>query len=72
MNPVRWFTMKISRQIEDWTGRGNDMYQTLRYESTRAMIAAGHSCTLEGIDVAIRTLAPDGGLPGDSPEVSIS
>ena len=32
MNPVRWFIMKISRQIEDWTGRGNDMYQTLRYE----------------------------------------
>ena len=72
MSPVRWFIMKISRQIEDWTGRGNDMYQTLRYESTRAMIAAAHSCTLEGIDVAIRTLDPGGELPKDSPEVSIS
>ena len=72
MSPVRWFIMKISRQIEDWTGRGNDMYQTLRYELTRAMIAAAHSCTLEGIDVAIRTLDPGGELPKDSPEVSIS
>ena len=34
MSPLRWFTLKISRQIEDWTGRGNDMYQTLRYELT--------------------------------------
>jgi hypothetical protein len=72
MSPLRWFMLKISRQIEDWTGRGNDMYQTLRYESTRAMIAAAHSSTQEGIEAAIRTLDPGGELPGDSAEVSIS
>ena len=72
MSPLRWFTLKISRQIEDWTGRGNDMYQTLRYESTRAMIAAAHSSTQEGIDAAIHALDPGGELPGDSAEVSIS
>ena len=72
MSPLRWFMLKISRQIEDWTGRGNDMYQTLRYELTRAMIAAAHSSTQEGIEFAIRALDPGGELPGESAEVSIS
>ena len=72
MSPLRWFRLKISRQIEDWTGRGDDMYQTLRYESTRAMIAAAHSSTQEGIEFAIRALDPGGELPGESAEVSIS
>jgi hypothetical protein len=28
------------------------MYQTLRFESARATVAAIHTCTLEGVDVA--------------------
>ncbi|HEY3951975.1 MAG TPA: hypothetical protein VGM53_01250 [Streptosporangiaceae bacterium] len=34
------------------------MYQTLRYDPTRATIAALHACTLEGIDSAIRAAGP--------------
>jgi hypothetical protein len=61
MSPLRWVQMRIGRYIQDRTGRGNDMHQTLRYESTRATIAAMHACTLEGIDAAIRRLNPEGG-----------
>ncbi|MGH6877672.1 MAG: hypothetical protein ACREHV_09895 [Rhizomicrobium sp.] len=43
--------MRIGRRFQDYTGRGNDMYQTLRYEPARASIAALHTCTLEGVDV---------------------
>ena len=60
MSPLRWVQMRIGRYIQDRTGRGNDMHQTLRYESTRATIAAMHACTLEGIDAAIRRLNPEG------------
>ncbi len=36
-------------------GQGNDIYQTLRYDSIRATIAAMYDCTLEGVDAALRT-----------------
>jgi len=61
MSPLRWVQMRIGRYIQDRTGRGNDMHQTLRYESTRATVAAIHACTLEGIDAAIRRQDPEGG-----------
>ena len=61
MSPLRWVMMRIGRYVQDRTGRGNDMHQTLRYESTRATVAAMHACTLEGIDAAIRSLDPEGG-----------
>ena len=53
ISPVRLFLVRVGRRFQDYTGRGNDMYQTLRYEPARATIAALHSCTLEGVDVAI-------------------
>ncbi|HEV8219909.1 MAG TPA: hypothetical protein VGQ05_06570 [Streptosporangiaceae bacterium] len=31
------------------------IYQTLRYDSIRATIAAMYDCTLEGADAALRT-----------------
>lgn len=49
--------MWLGRKFQDRTGRGNEMYQTLRYDSTRATIAALHACTLEGIDSAIRAVS---------------
>ncbi len=72
MSPFRLLRMKIGRQIQDWSGRGNDMYQTLRYESTRATVAAVHACMLEGIDVAIRMLDPEAELLGGETSISIS
>lgn len=52
ISPVRLFLMRIGRRFQDYTGRGNDMHQTLRYEPVRATIAALHTCTLEGVDNA--------------------
>ena len=72
MSPLRWVLMRIGRYIQDRSGRGNDMYQTLRYESTRATVAAMHACTLEGLDAAIRTIDPEGGLLGSEAPVPAS
>jgi len=52
ISPARLFLARIGRRIQDYTGRGNEMYQTLRYESARATIASLHTCTLEGVDAA--------------------
>jgi hypothetical protein len=52
VSPLRVLLIWIGRRIQDHTGRGNDMYQTLRYESAKATIAAIHACTLDGVDVA--------------------
>jgi hypothetical protein len=61
ISPARLFLARIGRRFQDYTGRGNDMYQTLRYEPDRATIAALHTCTLEGVDIATGgTRPPDG------------
>lgn len=52
ISPVRLFMVRMGRRFQDYTGRGNDMFQTLRYEPARATIAALHTCTLEGVDDA--------------------
>gem|GEM_PF-2173242 len=52
ISPLRVLLMRIGRKVQDYSGRGNDMYQTLRFESARATVAAVHTCTLEGVDVA--------------------
>jgi len=53
MSPFRMLLMQIGRAIQNYTGRGNDMYQTLRYESTRATLSALRVCTSEGIREAV-------------------
>jgi hypothetical protein len=55
LSPARLALMKIGRQFQDLGGQGNDIYQTLRYDSIRATIAAMYDCTLEGVDAALRT-----------------
>jgi hypothetical protein len=44
--------VRMGRRFQDYTGRGNDMFQTLRSEPARPTIAATHTCTLEGVDDA--------------------
>jgi hypothetical protein len=61
--------MKIGRQFQDLSARGNDIYQTLRYDSTRATIAALYACTLEGVDAALRTA---GAEPGPAPVAAMT
>lgn len=57
-SPFQVGLMWLGRKFQDRTGRGNEMYQTLRYDSTRATIAALHACTLEGVRSAVRAVSP--------------
>lgn len=69
LSPARLALMKIGRQFQDLSARGNDIYQTLRYDSTRATIAALYACTLEGVDAALRTA---GAEPGPAPVAAMT
>jgi uncharacterized membrane protein (Fun14 family) len=68
ISPFRLLIMRIGRIIQNFTGRGNDVYQTLRYESTRATVGAIHTCTLAG---TARATGDDGPLRKDSLSVPI-
>jgi hypothetical protein len=61
ISPLRVLLMRFGRKVQDYTGRGNDMYQTLRFEPARATIAAIHTCTLEGVEIAIGESNPADG-----------
>jgi TM2 domain-containing membrane protein YozV len=66
LSPLRLMFMFIGRKIQNRTGRGNDMYQTLRYDSTRATIAAIHSSVVEVAEKAASGTGP----PPEAREVS--
>jgi hypothetical protein len=63
LSPFRWVMMFIGRKIQNYTGRGSDFYQTLRFESARAMIGAIHS----SLEEVTGELVPDGGTDGGWP-----
>jgi hypothetical protein len=64
LSPLRAIIMKLGRKVQDYTGRGGDIYQTFRFESTRATINALHACTMEGINRAMaRASSPPDGSP---------
>ena len=42
LTPLRVVLMRIGRMVQNRTGRGNDMYQTLRWDSARAALSAVH------------------------------
>ena len=52
MPPLRLLMMVISRNLQDVTSRGDGIYRSLRFESTRALVAAMHGAALAGIDAA--------------------
>jgi hypothetical protein len=59
--------MQVGRFIQSLQGRGNDLYQTLRYESVRASAGTIHLCTVEGVQRALSEAAgQDISLPGGS------
>ncbi len=60
MSPLRLLMMVIGRNIRDMTSRGDGIYRSLRFESTRALVAAMHGATLAGIDAANGELDPVG------------
>ncbi len=46
MSPLRLLMMVIGRNIQDVTSRGDGIYRSLRFESTRALVAAMHGAAL--------------------------
>jgi hypothetical protein len=63
--------MRIGRFFQNYTGRGNDIFQTLRYIPDPPLrvrpgsIAALHTCLLEGVDAATGApREPSGNSPG--------
>jgi hypothetical protein len=52
MSPLRLLMMVIGRNLQDVTSRGDGIYRSLRFESTRALVAAMHGAALAGIDAA--------------------
>jgi hypothetical protein len=71
LSPFRALCMRLARIWQSATGRGNELYSTLRYDSARAMREAMHSTAREGIDVAVGQLAPQGqGIIGSSVQVT--
>ena len=63
LSPLRWMLMRIGRRAQEYTGRGSDIYQTLRFETARATVAALQSAVQEGTATAIAELggqSPDG------------
>jgi hypothetical protein len=60
LSPLRWLMMILGRKLQEYTGRGNDVYQTLRFESARATVAAMHDAVIEGADAAAADVDPAG------------
>jgi hypothetical protein len=60
LSPLRLLIMIVGRKVQDMSGRGDDIHQTLRYESIRATIAAMHRAVLEGINIAVGDPDPAG------------
>ena len=79
VSPWRALMMRLGRKVQDYTGRGNDIYQTLRFESTQATINAIAACTIEGVEFAARGSGPPPGeappgrpAPGSAPPLRVS
>jgi hypothetical protein len=56
LSPLRWMLMRIARRFQEYTGRGSDIYQTLRFEPARATVAALQSAVEEGTATATAEL----------------
>jgi hypothetical protein len=60
MSPLRLLMLLIGRNMQDVTSRGDGIRRSLRFESTRALMAAMHEATRAGIDAASSELDPAG------------
>jgi hypothetical protein len=71
LSPARLLLMSITRVWHSLTGRGSDLFVTLRYDSARALREAMHSTAREGIDVAVGEVPAQGhGIIGTSVSIS--
>ena len=58
MSPLRLLMLLIGRSMQDVTSRGDGIHRSLRFESTRALMAAMHEATQAGIDAASSEFDP--------------
>ncbi len=58
MSPLRLLMMLIGRNIQDVTSRGDGLHRSLRFESTRVLVAAMHEAALAGLNAASSELDP--------------
>jgi hypothetical protein len=71
LSPLRLVLMWLARVWHIVTGKGSDLFVTLRYDSARAMREAMHSTAREGIDVAVGEIPAQGqGIIGTAVSVT--
>jgi hypothetical protein len=64
MSPLRLLMMVIGRNVQDVASQGDGIYRSLRFESTRTLVAAMHGAALAGIDAASSEPDPVDRPPG--------
>ena len=72
MSPLRLLMMVIGRNMQDVTSRGDGIYRSLRFESTRALVAAMHGAVLAGIDAASSDPDPVGPQRGQETAIDMN
>ena len=72
MSPLRLLMMVIGRNMQDVTSRGDGIYRSLRFESTRALVAAMHGAALAGIDAASSDPDPVGPQRGQETAIDMN
>jgi hypothetical protein len=54
--------MRIGRNIQNYSGRGGDIYQTFRWESAKAGVGAIAACMQDGVEAAINDMDGTSGV----------
>ena len=72
MSPLRLLMMLISRNMQDVRSRGDGIYRSLRFESTRPVVAAMHGAALAGIDAASSDPDPVGPQRGQETAIDMN
>jgi hypothetical protein len=63
VSPIRVALMRLARNVQNYSGRGGDIYQTFRWESAKASVGAIQACMLDGIEAAINDMDGTTGVP---------
>jgi hypothetical protein len=62
VSPIRVVLMRIGRNIQNYSGRGGDIYQTFRWESAKAGVGAIAACMQDGVEAAINDMDGTSGV----------
>jgi hypothetical protein len=62
VSPIRVAFMRLGRNVQNYSGRGGDIYQTFRWESAKASVGAIQACMLDGIEAAVNEMDGTSGV----------